>query len=61
MPMTAPPLNATRSALPWPSERAASEVRTLASVAACMPKKPAQIELSAPSTYATAVRPPTRK
>ncbi|MEJ2370063.1 MAG: hypothetical protein P8Y07_04340 [Gemmatimonadales bacterium] len=60
-PMTAPPLNATRRAFPRPSERAASVVRTFARVAACMPKKPARIELAAPKTYAAAVRDPMTK
>ena len=49
MPITAPPEKATRSALAWPSARAASEVRTLAAVAAFIPKKPARIEQAAPS------------
>ena len=47
-PMTAPPLKATSSALAWPSSLAACEVRTLAVVAAFMPKKPAAMEQTAP-------------
>jgi hypothetical protein len=49
VPITAPPENATRRAFACPSVRAASEVRTLARVAACMPKNPARIEQTAPS------------
>ncbi len=47
-PITAPPLKAMRNALPCPESRAASDVRTLASVAAFMPKKPAISEQRAP-------------
>jgi len=57
-PMTAPPLKATRSARDWPLDRAASVVRTLPRVAACMPKKPARPDPAAPNTYAMAVRLP---
>ena len=53
-PITAPPLNATLSAFASPDSRAASVVRTLARVAACMPRKPAMIEQAAPNTYAAA-------
>ena len=56
--MTAPPENATRSAAAWPLARAASAVRTLAWVAALIPKKPARIEHSAPPRYAAPVRHP---
>ena len=49
-PITAPPKNATRSALPCPSVLAAAEVRTLARVAAFMPKKPARTLQAAPAT-----------
>ena len=49
-PMTAPPLKATRRALACPLERAASVVRTFALVAACIPRKPAAIEHTAPNT-----------
>ncbi len=48
--MTAPPAKAMRSALPWPSVLAAAEVRTLARVAAFMPKKPASTDETAPAT-----------
>ncbi len=54
-PMTDPPKKATRSALLCPDSLAAAVVRTLARVAAFMPKKPAATELNAPVTYAKAV------
>ncbi len=57
-PMTAPPLNATRSAIAWPLPRAASLVRALARVADCIPKKPARIEQTPPKRYAIAVGQP---
>ncbi len=47
-PITAPPENAARSARAWPPARAASAVRTLARVAAFMPKSPARTEQIAP-------------
>ncbi len=49
-PITPPPKNAIRSAGPWPWVRAASDVRTFASVAALIPKNPARIEHRAPAT-----------
>ena len=49
-PITAPPKNAIRSALPRPSWLAAAEVRTFARVAAFIPKKPASTLLAAPAT-----------
>ncbi len=55
-PITAPPLNAMRSACPWPCARAASLVRTLARVADSMPASPARMEQRPPAMYATAVR-----
>ncbi len=54
-PITAPPLKAMRSALPCPRSRAASDVRTLASVAAFIPKNPASSEHRAPPMYAAEV------
>ncbi len=53
--MTAPPLKAVISALPWPEVRADSAVRTLAAVAAFMPIKPQVIEQIAPPRKAKAV------
>ena len=58
-PITPPPKNAIRKAGPGPCARAASDVRTLARVAAVIPKKPARIEHAAPATYAIAVFLPT--
>ncbi len=58
-PITAPPLKAMPSARAWPLERAASEVRTLALVAAFIPKRPAAIEQLPPRMYAIAVCAPT--
>ena len=55
-PMTSPPRKATINARVWPSERAASAVRTLACVAATIPKYPVSIEQIAPAKNATAVR-----
>ena len=49
-PMTEPPSKAMRSARAWPLLRAASEVRTLALVAAFMPKSPARMEQPPPKT-----------
>ena len=54
-PITAPPKNATLSALPWPCSDAAADVRTFARVAAFIPKKPASTELRAPVMYASDV------
>ncbi len=48
--MTDAPKNATRRARPWPESWAAAAVRTLARVAAFMPKKPARPEEKAPAT-----------
>ena len=57
-PITAPPLKATRSAISCPLARAASLVRALARVAACMPKNPARMEHTPPNRYAIAVDQP---
>jgi hypothetical protein len=51
-------LNATRSARAWPESRAASEVRTLALVAAFIPMKPAAVDERAPNRKAPAVSGP---
>src|SRR5690606_35980779 len=58
-PITAPPKNATRSAMPCPASLAAADVRTFARVAAVIPKNPARIELIAPVMNAPATSPPT--
>ena len=55
-PMTAPLVNATRSASPM-SVRAASVVRTFAVVAVRMPMNPARTEQSAPTMKQSAVPP----
>ena len=57
--MTLPPANATVSALARPPVRAASVVRTLARVAACIPRNPAAIELRPPNTKEAPIRQPT--
>ena len=54
-PMTAPPLKATERAWLSLPRRAASAVRTLALVAACMPMNPASMERNAPHRKATPV------
>ena len=48
--LTLPPKKAIRRAGPWPRARAASDVRTLARVAADIPNSPARIEHVAPAT-----------
>ena len=54
-PITEPPPKATSNAAPAPSARAASLVRQLALVAACMPMNPAAIEQIAPAMKHSAV------
>ena len=54
-PITAPPLYDTDNAFARPELLAASDVRTLAFVAALIPKKPASTELTAPKINAAAV------
>ncbi len=49
-PMTAPPRNASGSALAVPPSRAASAVRAFAAVAMRMPMNPASAESTAPKT-----------